>query len=317
MSLLRGILRRGFSSAGWWIGDGVGRPRVLSGSRVGRTVDASNTGSYRVGALAFGAAAVAAASVGVSGGLRTGLAWVSSEAAQPSPIQITLYAYEPCPFCNKVRAFLDFHRVQYRWVEVNPLSKKELSFSEYKKVPVAVINGEQVNNSADIILRVDGMLHEKNTTFSSEEEEKWFRWVDTWLVKLTPPNIYRTASESLQTFDYLTEVSNFSPWQKQSVRLVGATSMYFIGKRMKKKYGIEDERQALYSAVDNWIDALGQKDFLGGDTPNKADLAVFGVLRSLRNFDTYADMMANTHVAGWYRRMEIAVGPSARTEIFD
>jgi microsomal prostaglandin-E synthase 2 len=32
-------------------------------------------------------------------------------------------------------------------VEVNPLGKKEIKWSEYKKVPVLVVDGEQLNDS--------------------------------------------------------------------------------------------------------------------------------------------------------------------------
>jgi glutaredoxin len=46
-----------------------------------------------------------------------------------------LYQYDPCPFCNKVRAVLDYHKLPYTVVEVNPMRKKELAFSkDYKKV---------------------------------------------------------------------------------------------------------------------------------------------------------------------------------------
>lgn len=42
---------------------------------------------------------------------------------------------QPCPFCNKVRAVLDYHKLPYTVVEVNPMRKKELEFSkDYKKV---------------------------------------------------------------------------------------------------------------------------------------------------------------------------------------
>jgi hypothetical protein len=79
--------------------------------------------------------------------------------------EIVLYQYEVCPFCNKartatvvpcdvcpssrvklqltpqppafrcqLRAFLDFHQIPYKVVEVNPLTKKELKWSAYTKV---------------------------------------------------------------------------------------------------------------------------------------------------------------------------------------
>lgn len=44
-------------------------------------------------------------------------------------------------------AFLDYHDIPYRVVEVNPMSKSELKWSEYKKVPVLLVDGEQLNDS--------------------------------------------------------------------------------------------------------------------------------------------------------------------------
>lgn len=38
--------------------------------------------------------------------------------------KLVLYQYMSCPFCNKVRAALDFYNVPYKMVEVDPLKKK-------------------------------------------------------------------------------------------------------------------------------------------------------------------------------------------------
>jgi len=53
------------------------------------------------------------------------------------------HAHKPkrCPFCNKVKAHLDYFNVPYKAVEVYPLKKPELSFSHtYKKVPVLTVH---------------------------------------------------------------------------------------------------------------------------------------------------------------------------------
>lgn len=55
-----------------------------------------------------------------------------------SGLHLTLYQYQSCPFCCKVRAFLDFNGLSYDVVEVNSLRRKEISFSHYKKVPILV-----------------------------------------------------------------------------------------------------------------------------------------------------------------------------------
>ena len=51
---------------------------------------------------------------------------------------ITLYQFESCPFCRKVRGVLDYHNLPYKVVEVHPLFKKELKefAPDYTKVPI-------------------------------------------------------------------------------------------------------------------------------------------------------------------------------------
>lgn len=56
----------------------------------------------------------------------------------PSRLQLTLYQYRTCPFCSKVRAFLDFHALPYQVVEVNPVRRAEIEFSSYRKVPIVM-----------------------------------------------------------------------------------------------------------------------------------------------------------------------------------
>uniref|UniRef100_A0A0N4Z675 Prostaglandin E synthase 2 n=1 Tax=Parastrongyloides trichosuri TaxID=131310 RepID=A0A0N4Z675_PARTI len=52
-------------------------------------------------------------------------------------LKARLYQYQTCPFCCKVRAFLDYYGFDYEIIEVNPLSRKEIKFAPgQKKVPV-------------------------------------------------------------------------------------------------------------------------------------------------------------------------------------
>ena len=148
-----------------------------------------------------------------------------------------------------------------------------------------------------------------------EAEEKWIKWVDDHLVHILPANIYRTPRESLQSFEYISQESNFTTTSKFMATYSGALIMYLLTQfKLKKKYGIPDgqERETLYAAVDEWLAGVGDHAFQGGAAPNAADLSVFGVLRSLEGYDTFADLLDNTHVGGWYKRMEQQVGAPAR-----
>jgi len=55
-------------------------------------------------------------------------------------LKLTLYQYQSCPFCCKVRAYLDYHGFSYDVVEVNSVMQSEIRWSKYKKVPIILCN---------------------------------------------------------------------------------------------------------------------------------------------------------------------------------
>jgi microsomal prostaglandin-E synthase 2 len=72
-----------------------------------------------------------------------------------------------------------------------------------------------------------------------------------------------------------------------------------------------DLREALYSDANSFIAAVGPRPFMGGDKPNLADLAMFGVLSAIKGTDTYNDLVLNSNIGQWLSRMALTVGDSA------
>ena len=297
------------------------------------TTRATTTTRAATAATATAAAAAAAALAATTAGREA-----SAEAPRTSPAdaalggaRVTLYQYDVCPFCNKVKAFLDYHGTPYDVVEVNPMTKGELGWVEdgWKKVPIVTVGDEKLNDSSAIIAELTkrfdasgssanagAWFGAKKTKAYLEREATWTKWVDERFVHVLTPNIYRTWAEAVKSFDYITKRGNFGYFERESARWVGAASMYVIAHRvLKKRHGIEDERADLYAECDKFVDeAVGSRKFCGGDAPNNADLCVFGVLRAVKTFETFADVMANTSIRPWYERMEKAVGPATRTD---
>ncbi|XP_040541826.1 prostaglandin E synthase 2 isoform X1 [Gallus gallus] len=82
-------------------------------------------------------------------------------------LQLTLYQYKTCPFCSKVRAFLDYHGLPYEIVEVNPIMRKEIKFSSYRKVPILLADAGsplQLNDSSVIISAIKTYLISKRNS---------------------------------------------------------------------------------------------------------------------------------------------------------
>ncbi|KAG2490256.1 hypothetical protein HYH03_011380 [Edaphochlamys debaryana] len=276
-------------------------------------------------------------------------------AAQPLPSKITLYQYEVCPYCCKVRAMLDYYKLPYTVIEVNPLTKGELKWSTYKKVPVVKLDEEVVVDSSAIMSRLatdvaasrpapaaaaapaapkkpsggfsffgssgcsdeSAVKDQGAANFAGpalEEEVKWRKWVDQTFVKVLTANIYRNWDEALETFKYITDQTSWSWGTRELARWSGAVIMWQVGKKMPKKYGIEgDLRLALYAAADDFVEnGLRGRTFAGGAEPNLADVALFGVVRAVRQTGAFRDLMAQSKLAPWFQAMEERVGDSAR-----
>ncbi|KAL7614445.1 uncharacterized protein LOC111917453 [Lactuca sativa] len=229
-----------------------------------------------------------------------------------APKDVVLYQYQACPFCNKVKAFLEYHDIPYKIVEVNPINKKEIKWSDYKKVPILMVDGEQMVDSTDIIDKMFQRMHPDSVS-EDEETQKWRGWVDNHLVHVLSPNIYRSPSEALESFDYITNHGNFSFTERLVAKYAGAAAMYFVSKKLKKRHNISDERKALYEASEAWVDALNGRQYLGGLEPNLGDLAVFGVLRPIRYLKSGKDMVENTRIGEWFTRMENEMKPHRDT----
>lgn len=90
--------------------------------------------------------------------------------------------------------------------QVNPLTKKEIKFSEdYRKVPIVRMGGELFKDSPVIIDELIARLREtkvmsdeEHAVFCSSDAKKWAEWADKQLAVLLFPNLTRSFSESYQ-----------------------------------------------------------------------------------------------------------------------
>ncbi|GLT55424.1 hypothetical protein SLA2020_285450 [Shorea laevis] len=197
---------------------------------------------------------------------------------------------------------------------INSLAKEPPRAEKFSPKDVVLFQYEAALSaqSQSIIDKLFQRIHPDSPAVDGDEEKKWRGWVDNHLVHVLSPNIYRTASEALESFDYITTPGNFSFTERIIAKYTGAAAMYFVSKKLKKRHNITDERAALYEAAETWVYALKGRRFLGGLNPNLADLAVFGVLRPIRHLKSGRDMVEHTHIGDWYTRMESAVGESSR-----
>ncbi|CAJ1941209.1 unnamed protein product [Cylindrotheca closterium] len=225
----------------------------------------------------------------------------------------TLYQYAICPFCNIVKATLDYSQTPYNAIEVNPLNKKELKWSEeYKKVPIASLEGDVIYGSAEI---VEGLLtkhNDKELWPPSKQTEKWTKYAMDDLAPLLYPNLCNTLPNSYNAFGYVHGVDTFSTAEKYSIQYIGSLAMYFAASKIKKKRGIDDVEEALRGALVELEEHLKRgSPFLNSASktePDLGDLFVFGVLRGLEGLPVHDKVMVEfDSISNWYQSMDSIV----------
>jgi microsomal prostaglandin-E synthase 2 len=224
---------------------------------------------------------------------------------------VTLYQFELCPYCHKVRAGLDLKGVAYRKVEVNPMSKKELPTlpaGAPRKVPVLAVGSEVLWDSTVILSYLDEHFPGAVPFFPADPEARAKAiaiesWVDDALTFALPTVIYGTWSEAVKAAQVTARTSNFGVLQNLMVRAGGSLVMHEVSKRILKKRGQTDGRVWLSRELDQLETWLGEQPFVCGDSLSLGDVATHGALTCIQEFPAFAEMMQRPRLAAWYARV--------------
>lgn len=224
----------------------------------------------------------------------------------------TLYQFELCPYCHKVKAGLDLKGIEYKRIEVNPMKKKELPElppDAPKKVPVLELGGRTVYDSTDILKYIDEQVPERTPFFrtdddaANEKSEAIEQWVDDELTFSMPTVLYGTWGEAAKAAQVTARTSNFGFMQNIAVRAGGSLIMHQVQKKILKKRNKTDGRQWMNENLDQIETWLGETEFLTGDSPSLADAAVHGALTCMKAFPAFSSVEARPKLLAWYERV--------------
>jgi len=216
----------------------------------------------------------------------------------------TIYCFETCPFCFKVKALLGSRGIKYSKVEVDPTFKTQLKWSDWEKVPIFVdIDGTQVNDSNYILHYIDSNDSDSFPKLGEDQEQdRWMDFSNQILGKSIVAVIYTSYRTSVQALDYVTRVDKFSFGSRLINKWLGGFIMRMVGKSRAKMFD-RQPRENLQYQLDVMSEAI-RGEFFGKDEPNGADYANFGILRSMQGLNGFDIVENHNVVSGWYRRMQ-------------
>lgn len=263
------------------------------------------------------------------------------------PPFVYLYRYTTCPFCSKVKAALDYHKIPHECIEVEPMFKGEIKHSQYKKVPqmqfFSKTDGPFLVDS-DIIVTELAKAKKMDAQLADVDVEKWRTWARASLVRHLVVNLNRSLTAAWGGYSYIDQFDTIPYANKVFLKVMGAPVMYMVSKFMTRpalvtrgELSADDkshDQDALRGGVRRFVDeallspvvvplatpveknswktqkppANGPRPFHGGSIPDLADLDVYGVLQSIRGHAIYDDLIQTTNIGPWLKRMDVATG---------
>ena len=223
---------------------------------------------------------------------------------------VTLYQFELCPYCHKVKAALEAKGIAFTKVEVNPMNKKELPTlpaGAPRKVPVIQVAGETIFDSTTIVAYLEA--HDQTVRLTPSDpallakSQLVEKWVNDDLSYVLPTVIYGTWGEAIKAAKVVAKTSNFGLVQNAMVRAGGSLIMHQVAKRIVAKRGGGTPTAMLATEIDKFEAWLGTHDFIGGTELCVGDVAAHGCMMCIAEFPAFATIMARPRVAAWYQRV--------------
>ena len=102
----------------------------------------------------------------------------------------------------------------------------------------------------------------------------------------------------MRALDYVTKVDRFSRTSRLVNKWLGAVIMRMVGKSRAKMFDLPP-RENLEFQLDKMSEGI-RGGFFGGEQPNGADYANFGILRSMQGLNGFDIVEGHPVISPWY-----------------
>jgi len=221
--------------------------------------------------------------------------------------EILFYQIPISHFCEKVHWALDFKRLPYQRVSVNPFTRKELALiSQSKQVPI-IRHGEQVVcESSAIVTYLDEICPEPPLVPEKEPERRECLEIERIADQEIGPAVRRLAYDTL-TSDRAQFKRLMLP-KKGAARLLNPIKAPLMAITLKWHFGISRascarDRLCLSRRIAGLQERLDGRGHFIGDTLTIADISVASLLCPLEIVKEFSESADYSRIFGWMRSL--------------
>jgi glutathione S-transferase len=243
---------------------------------------------------------------------------MTSESTQ-EPIR--LFTYPNSPFGAKVYWALQFKRVGFELIYVNPFTTKEISFTKQKVIPVLAIGDAWVQDSTENCLRLDELFPEHPFAGQPGEQRDAIVAADQWVTEnivalhfraiidreggaTTKRNALRMANVILPATESMPELLKkiIIPFWPLLLRTAG-----FVRRAAHKLDKNKDVSTLHAQVLKDFEDRIRETGFIAQtNEPSFADVGAFAEVAfcTTHGFEGTLNTTSSPEVAAWYDRMK-------------
>ena len=229
--------------------------------------------------------------------------------------EIQLFSYPTSPYAQKVACYLNYKKIDFKLVPVNPISNREIAFTRQRQVPVLQVGDEWRKESSELGLWLDELYPQRPLLPSDSNERKLILDIDQWISNTLIPSGFRYAVEWQQPWYSIKNgwrlaraVSNATklPFYIRMIWPFGVKRAPFIVemvKRLDLNESIPDMNQRLQN---EFLQHLSDGPFLGAQSSiSLADLSAFPIIVSghFMGMKTKQAVKDHPHILAWAKRV--------------
>ena len=201
---------------------------------------------------------------------------------------IKLYGYPTSPFVLKTSCHLKYKQLPFEFIPVNPITRKQIRFTNQKQVPVLSIDEEWKNDSSPIAIWLDETFPEKPILGITAADRERILQVDDWISQQLLPARFRSAIKWDSAWDAIRNgwilgaaMNNAIsiPWYLQFMWPVLIKRAKFLH-RIIAQLDLEEPLWEMHERLaDELIEHIGKGPFLAEmQTPSLADLSAYPIV---------------------------------------
>ena len=219
-----------------------------------------------------------------------------------------LYQLVLSPYCTKVRWGLEWKRLDYDAVEIDPFTRKEpRNASGQGKVPVLEDGGTVIADSTRILAYLEEAYPDRGLIPRQPAARASVLALEDWADEVFIPDLiaFKIFSADNPRRMVMRTAKHHPPSFLMKLQvLIGPAVVRSLGRSRRRGRSLSQLRSDYERHLDLLDSMASGRPYLTGDGPTVFDAAVWGGLWSMKGMAGEELLWPRLNLSGWFRRMQ-------------